>query len=273
MKAIDVLIKSMESLPFFKRMLTLHFSGSNGVVVCLAMSLLVCSFNADAVMISMRDTTFSATDSLSIELSVDSIPPIPGILSYQFVFTFDSSVLTGVSARASGTLSEPFGDPFNSGGLFPGELHLAAAGIHTISGSGPFVTLILYAVENSTATSAIRCQMALLNEGNPPVVYADTLCIVQAIGQSTAVGPKPLRIDQNLITLSPNPSKGDLTISSSSRPMDTNVRVWNILGQQVLVLQMKSATLRLQLDNLSNGIYLVTFDALPDIKQRIILLH
>jgi hypothetical protein len=260
----------MEHSQFFLRHLSKIFKGSKAALLWAA--LLSISWRIEAVELSMRDTSFTFPDTLRIALLVDSIPEAEGVLSYQFVITFDSDVLIGVGASATGTLSESFGDPFTSGDLYPGELRVAAAGIHPISGSGALITLLLRCLATG-GVSDLRFSSVLLNEGSPPVTYQDPLATITAHGPGGAVGPTHVPTGEMQISVTPNPTTGRLVISVPHNVARSKIHVWNLLGQEVQSFEIRSSISEAHMGELPNGTYIVTADAFPKWSSRVVLLR
>lgn len=228
--------------------------------------------HACAVELTMRDTTFHVPDTLHIVILADSIPESQGVLSYQFVIQFDSTVLVGVGGDAEGTITAPFGDPFTSGDSFAGELRVAAAGIQPVWGSGPFVTVLLRAASDSGGVTTIRFESALLNEGSPPVTYPDPLATITVLGPS-AVEPRTLPSRVNVLTVSPNPSRGQITLALPSGNYPMQVRLWNVLGQQIATSYTSNTRAELNLARFPDGIYFITIDQRPELIARFYLLR
>jgi hypothetical protein len=220
-----------------------------------------------AVQISMRDTTFHVPDTLVIGILVDSIPATPGVLSYQFVLRFDPTVLAGVSAEAAGTLSEPFGDPASSGDTYPGRLRVAGAGTHAITGTGVLVNVLLRPVSSAGGESVLQFDSVLLNEGNPEATYADTLAHVVVIGSSSAASTHA-QIRQSLIGIAPNPARSFVVFTLPNFPAQRNVRIWNVLGQQVMLIPAHEALVTVRTGQLPGGNYFVTLDGQPEWSAR-----
>lgn len=235
-------------------------------------ALAVLAQHALAVELTMRDTTFHAPDTLRIAILADSIPESQGVLSYQFVIQFDSTVLVGVGGDAEGTITAPFGDPFTSGDSFAGELRVAAAGIQPVWGSGSFVTVLLRAASDTGGVTTIRFESALLNEGSPPVTYPDPLATVTVLGPS-AVEPRMLPSRVNMLTVSPNPSRGQITLALPSGNYPLQARLWNVLGQQIATSNASSSRAVLNLAHFPDGIYFVTIDQRPELIARFYLLR
>jgi len=237
----------------------------------LGAALAVLVLRAEAVELSMRDTTFNALDTLRVDIGVDSIAESQNVLSYQFVLLFDSAVLAGVGGDAAGTITEPFGDPFTSGDIYPGELRLAAAGIQPVSGSGPFVTLLLRAVSELGGVSIIRFDSALLNEGDPPVTYSDTLARITATPPNS-VGPRGSPHSLPVISVVPNPARDHIALHFPSRYMTGQVTLWNVLGQKMGVYSAEGQRLEISLGVFPAGTYFATFDKQPGWSNRILLI-
>jgi hypothetical protein len=211
------------------------------------------------VQLSMRDTTFSAAETLYVALTADFIPADPGLFAYQFTLTFNPQVLTGIGASANGTLTQPFGDPFTSGNTIPGELRVAAAGTHAVSGSGALVTLLLGAASPQSGQTAVQLTSVLLNEGSPPAYYAVPLATISVAGIGAALSPHP-RAAANVIQVYPNPAREQLQLSLPSTQVSNTVRIWNLLGRQVMDIRSGGRTLSISLKALPNGTYFVTVD-------------
>jgi hypothetical protein len=255
----------MERLRFSTR----SFPGPLLLALAIALPLV-----SPAVELSMRDTTFDANDTLCIAVLADTIAPADTVLAYQFVLTFDSLVLTGAGAVSAGTIGEPFGDPFTSRDAFPGELRVAAAGTHPISGSGPLVTLLLRATVNRDRMTILQfgSGSVLFNEGRPAVTYADTLARVTVL-EHTGVGSGRFDLPSvTNITVSPNPARDRITLRLPRQVSRGEVRLWNILGQNVGIFAMNGLQQDIALVELPPGLYFLTVDRKPEWLAKVFVI-
>ena len=241
-------------------------------IATFAVSLVALGNRVEAVELSMRDTTFSASVTLWVAINADSILESQNVLSYQFVLQFDSAVLAGVGGDAEGTITEPFGSPFTSGDTYPGELRLAAAGIQPVSGYGSFVVLLLRASSDAGGSTVIRFGSALLNEGDPPTTYQDTLATIVAEAPDNA-GPRNYLPEPSALTVVPNPAHDRVTLHVSSPHQSGPVTLWNMLGQSVGTYRVDGQKLEIFLGTFPAGTYFVTLGHHPAAISRILVLH
>jgi hypothetical protein len=225
-----------------------------------------------SVQLTMRDTSFLASDTLHVNIYVDSIPAVPGLLSYQLTLSFDPQILVAVGASSQATLTEPFGDPYSSDGTIPGELRVATAGTHPVSGTGSLVTVLLRAATSAGGACDLRLDSILLNEGSPAATYHDPLAHIVVLRSSSA---SPMRSESAVATIAvaPNPAREFITLSFPISTRVNKVRVWNILGQEVLSVSFAGNRMVMPVNGLSNGTYILTADGLPYWSSRFVVIQ
>jgi hypothetical protein len=245
---------------------------SYGAALLFVVGLMLVPSWCGSVQLSMRDTSFIASDTLRISLFVDSIPTTPGLLSYQLILSYDPQVLVGVGASAQGTLTEALGDPFSSNGTLSGELRIATAGTHSVSGTGALVTFLLRAAVSAGVSSDLRLDSILLNEGFPAATYRDPLAHIAVLGSTNV--PR-LRNESTIdaVTVAPNPVRDFLSLSFPASSRVGYVRIWNLLGQEVISVPLNNNRLRISVSNLTNGMYILTADGLPRWSSHFVVIE
>jgi hypothetical protein len=225
-----------------------------------------------SVQLSMRDTSFLASDTLHVSIYADSIPAVSGLLSYQLTLSFDPQVLIAVGANSLSTLTEPFGDPYSSDGTIPGELRVATAGTHPVSGTGVLVTVLLRAATTTGGACNLRLDSILLNEGSPEATYNDPLAHIVVLGTSKV---PPLRSENTVaaIAVAPNPAREFITLSFPLSIRVSKVRVWNILGREVMSVSFAGNRLVMPIQGLSNGTYILTAEGIPHWSSRFVVIQ
>ncbi|MDK9700915.1 MAG: T9SS type A sorting domain-containing protein [bacterium] len=221
-----------------------------------------------AVVLSMPDTTIMAGDSLRLPVLVDSIPASPGVLAYQVFFQFDSLQIVGIGADANGAVTERLGEPFHSGGAIAGELRIAAAGLHPVSGVGALCYVTLRALPNSVGSASITISSALLNEGTPPVSWTNPISTITI--RSTSIRHEPKASQPSPIIIAPQPSSGIIRITLPENTAEREVHLVDILGRESGRYRLSSGH-SVTVSHLSSGIY---FLVTPEEQQPVrIVIH
>jgi len=132
---------------------------------CLSLFCLTSS-QAWAVQLSVESKTGKAGDRVQIAVRTDNTSGL-GIISVQFVLTFDGTILTARSASTAGTIASSWSVIANPQ---PGRISISMASATALSGSGNLV-IVEFEV-SSSATGGQTTQLTItqlqLNEGSVP---------------------------------------------------------------------------------------------------------
>jgi hypothetical protein len=140
--------------------------------------LLGISISIGQVSVSLPATGGQEGTSIDIPLTVGTITGL-GVTAFQFVFTFDTSIVRVTGVEGFGTLSSGFTTVPNL--TYPGQLRVASAGITPIVGSGTL--LIIKAKLNNAGTSGLNFTDFRFNEGSPLATTANGKVTVQKTNQ------------------------------------------------------------------------------------------
>ncbi|MBI3193931.1 MAG: choice-of-anchor D domain-containing protein, partial [Ignavibacteriae bacterium] len=128
--------------------------------------LLICStiIQAQSIQFSLSSMTGKRGDTLLMPLNVNAINSGHGVISGQFVFTFNTNVMNVIGLQPSGTIIDSVLDyEYNIA-----NKRLAFSDTGAITGSGVFAYLRVVIISNpSPLYDSLKFQSVMLNEGTP----------------------------------------------------------------------------------------------------------
>ncbi len=134
------------------------------------------------VTVYLPDTSAVAGSSIQIPVFTDQPVNGLGIMSYEFVVTYDDAVLTATGASNSGTISSGFTLQVNTN--TPGTINVSAAGSTELSGTGTIVYLEFDVNADATGTSNLEFSSFQFNEGDPNAITYNGLFSVESENQN-----------------------------------------------------------------------------------------
>jgi len=135
------------------------------IAACLSLFCLTSS-QAWAVQLSVESKTGRAGDRVQIAVRTDNTSGL-GIISVQFVLTFDGNILTARSASTVGTIASSWSVIANPQ---PGRISISMASATALSGSGNLVIVEFDVSSSATGgqTTQLNITQLQLNEGSVP---------------------------------------------------------------------------------------------------------
>jgi hypothetical protein len=214
---------------------------------------------AFSVTLPALDTILAkSTDVVNIPIKADAISGL-GIQSYQFIVSYDTTMLLITGVDATGTSSAPLAGNILVNTSVAGQISVAAASTDTASLAGAdgatLINLTAQLKPHAKTTVALTFVSFQFNEGIPTVgavngsVYVEDVTAIKLIGV-----PTQYVLDQNY----PNPFN-PTTVITFGLPKETNVtlEVYNILGMQVRTLiageRMSAAKYSVEWDGKDNS--------------------
>jgi len=204
--------------------------------------------------VTIPDTKAEKGTSVVIPVNVSDLTN-QGVISYQFVVTFDENVLDAVGAISEETLTSSWGFPYVNVNV-DGQMTVGGYGIQELSGAGVLVKLQFTVVGEPGEKTDLNLLLFVFNAGDP---IADVHGGVFTVSSSNRIGVekemKKLRsfyLEQNY----PNPFNSRTAIKYKlSERRRVVIKIFDLLGQIVRILEDKSK---------APGCYLLYWDGKDD---------
>jgi hypothetical protein len=128
----------------------------------------------------------------------------------------------------------------------------------------------LRAASPQGGVSVVRFGEAFLNEGNPPVFYADTLATL-AVSPLVAIDPRSVSGNGSEILLSPNPAHDHVLMELPVSYAYGQISLWNIVGQRIEVFSSNRQRINLDVSRFPSGVYILTVEHKPEWTSRLLI--
>jgi hypothetical protein len=120
----------------------------------------------DTVPVWAPDTAAYHSDTIKVPISIGDISAYE-IWSYEFLLTFDESILNAIGATSENTVSESWGDPLANVGV-PGQVTVGGFGVlDPLPNGGILVFAIFEVVGNPGEVSPLHFESFTFNAGSP----------------------------------------------------------------------------------------------------------
>ena len=178
----------------------------------LAPSSTSAGFASDTVWVSIPDVWASPGQTIMVPVSISPVTVTDEIYALKATFTYDRSLLTGVTVKKEQTLTEVW-SPQPTSNVIENMLLVAFGGEYPIDGSGALITLVFQVADSAEGgqTSPIRFDTFSLNEGRPRSVAHDALFTV---GEEPSIGLSESEHDFGMVRLG---NTAEWTLSMSNR--------------------------------------------------------
>lgn len=159
-----------------------------------------------------------------------------GVISYQFVATFDERVLDAIGATSEETLTFSWGAPYVNTNV-NGQITVGGYGISELIGSGVLVRLKFVVVGDPGQVTDLSFSFFIFNNGDPMASLSGGVFTVaspiRVICKETVKVPKIFSLEQNY----PNPFNSMTTIRYQiPRPENITIKIFNSLSREVRTL-------------------------------------
>ena len=159
-----------------------------------------------------------------------------GVISYQFVVTFDERVLDAIGATSEETLTFSWGVPYVNTNV-NGQITVGGYGVSELIGAGVLVRLKFAVVGDPGQETDFSFSFFIFNNGDPVAsVSGGVFTVVSSVGvicKEMIKVPKIFSLEQNY----PNPFNSVTTIRYQiPRPESITIKIFNSLGQEVRAL-------------------------------------
>lgn len=145
---------------------------------------------AQPIQMTIPDGSATIGDILVVPINVDNSLTGFDVLSYQFRFYFNSSILSLNSVDVAGTMSQSWGTPIYNNSV-PGYVNVAHAGTTPLTGTGTLFNLTFSCIGSGATWIYFDGDEAnnYFNEGYPPMLYDDGYISVAAL-PTINIGPE-----------------------------------------------------------------------------------
>ncbi len=181
--------------------------------------------HAQTIHVALPDTFVTETESVMIPVMVSDVSSL-GILSFGFTISFDPAILTVEDIVAADGIAADF---FFSTNLdLSGQVAIAAAGIDSLKGEGPFFYLQVDFLQNGSSEMNFH-RASFAEEAFEVVAQNGRLRNISLAGiGDTGEVPSQLIISQNY----PNPFSTTSTIAMDLPELaQVSVNIYNLSGQ------------------------------------------
>lgn len=183
----------------------------------------------DTVSVSMGSDSIQVDSVFTLPVMVDDVSG-KNILSYEFTFNFDTSIVSILGFEKTGTISSAMNIADNAS--LAGAYTIAAAGTDTITGGGTL--LLMKFMAKAVGQTALSWTNFKFNEGDPVALLANGSVVVNertAIfdGKDNSI-PASFVLEQNY----PNPFNPSTTIRFQlNKPGSVELQIFNSSGQLI----------------------------------------
>ncbi|MCF6238224.1 MAG: cohesin domain-containing protein, partial [Candidatus Marinimicrobia bacterium] len=153
----------------------------NILQLCLPLLLFGLSLQAEPIGLRIPDSTVTAGDIVDIPVYVDSSLDGSAIYAYRLQLQFNAAKMQVLSAQATGTVTENFGDPTINTGI-TGNVVLAGAGATPLSGSGIlFYIRFEMLLSGGTTLAFTGAEENYFNEGSPEIIFDNGYIVIDPL--------------------------------------------------------------------------------------------